>query len=278
MQNKHDVLFEHLNQLKKDDLKQLLTVGLRLKVDKIKNLMKKDLIELCSKELRAAAGSSTLNTVRDDHAFPYKQILIDVADKLSPGHTLLSWTDYTIDDDHSESEIEETIALLFEDRAKQWWNSLSDEKKKEFVGGINVAMGGAVSDIANSGGVKTFVTQQMIENIIQTGIMTGLSKVAAVGIFGSLGMSVIAQIGWFVVLQTVGWMGGVKIALFGLGGHGALGGAVGGIGGAVVGGLLSIPTLYALVDGTAYRKTVPTVVLLVAKHRAAMLTHSVERI
>ena len=278
MQNKHDVLFEHLDQLKKDDLKQLLTVGLRLKVDKIKNLMKKDLIELCSKELRAAAGSSTLNTVRDDHAFPYKQILIDVADKLSPGHTLLSWTDYTIDDDHSESEIEETIALLFEDRAKQWWNSLSDEKKKEFVGGINVAMGGAVSDIANSGGVKTFVTQQMIENIIQTGIMTGLSKVAAVGIFGSLGMSVIAQIGWFVVLQTVGWMGGVKIALFGLGGHGALGGAVGGIGGAVVGGLLSIPTLYALVDGTAYRKTVPTVVLLVAKHRAAMLTHSVERI
>lgn len=240
--------------------------------------MKKDLIELCSKELRAAAGSSTLNTVRNDHAFPYKQILIDVADKLSLGHTLLSWTDYTIDDNHSESEIEETIAQLFEERAKKWWNSLSDEKKKDFVGGINVAMGDAVSEIANSGGAKTFVTQQMIENIIQTGIMTGLSKVAAIGVFGSLGMSVIAQIGWLVVLQTVGWMGGIKIALFGLGGNGALGGAVGGIGGAVVGGVLAIPTLYALVDGAAYRKTVPTVVLLVAKHKAALVTHLVEKI
>lgn len=278
MHANHDALFERLNQLKKDDLKLILTNGLRLNTDNVKNLMKKDLVDLCSKELRAAAGSSTLNTVRDDHAFPYKQILIDVADKLSPGHTVLSWTDYKLSDSHSEAEIEETIALLFEEHAKKWWNSLSDEKKREFVGGINVAMDSSASKITNSGQFKTLVTQQMIENIIQAGIMQCLSKVAAAGIFGNLGISVISQIGWLVVLQTVGWMGGIKIALFGLGGHGALGGAVGGIGGAVVGGLLSIPTLYVLVDGAAYRKTVPTVVLLVAKHRAALISHSVERI
>lgn len=278
MQTNRDVLLERLNQLKKDDLKVLLTDGLRLKMDEVKNLMKKDLIDLCSKELRAAAGSSTLNKFRDDHAFPYKQILIDVADKLSPGHTMLSWTDYTLDDSHSVAEIEDSIARLFEEHARKWWNSLSDEKKAEFVGGINVAMDGKVRDITSSGKFKTFVTQQMIDNIIQSGIMTGLSKIAAVGIFGNLGISVITQIGWLVVLQTVGWMGGLKIALFGLGGHGALGGVIGGVGGAVVGGVLAVPTLYALFDGAAYRKTVPAVVMLIAKHRGASSVHTVERI
>jgi len=278
MHTNRDVLFERLIQLKKDDLKLLLTSGLWLKMDEVKGLMKKDLIDLCSKELRAAAGSSTLNKFRDDHAFPYKQILIDVADKLSLGHTMLSWTDYTVDDSHREAEIEDTISRLFEEHAKKWWKSLSDEKKKEFVGGINVAMEGSVKNITGSGQFKAFVTQQMIENIIQSGIVTGLSKVAAVGIFGNLGISVVSQIGWFVVLQTVGWMGGVKIALFGLGGHGALGAAVGGVGQAVVGGVLSIPTLYVLFDGAAYRKTVPSIVLLIAKYRATLSTHAVERI
>lgn len=60
--------------------------------------MNDELILLCSKKLRAAAGSSTGNMFRNDHGFPYKQILIDVADKLSPGHTVLSWTDYKLDD------------------------------------------------------------------------------------------------------------------------------------------------------------------------------------
>lgn len=278
MKSHTDILFTRLSRLKKDDIKELLVGGLKVSTDDVTNKNKQDLILMCSKELRSAAGSSTVNIFRKDHEFPYKQILIDVADKLAPGHTILSWTQYKIEDSHTAGEIERAIANLFEERTKLWWSKLSDEKKTEFVNGINTAMGRAekVREVTNEGVIKSFITQQMIENIIQAGIMSGLLKVSAGGVLGTLGLSVIAQLGWLIVLQTVGWMGGIKFALFGIAGHGAMGGAVAGIGGLAVGSALAIPTLFAFADGAAYRKTVPTVVLLIAKNRLAGSTHTIE--
>lgn len=269
----NDVLFRHLRHLKKNDLKIILNGGLRVAPRSILKLKKEELVLLCSKELRAAASSSTKNVFRDDHSFPYKQILIDVADKLSPGHTVFGWTDYKLEDVHTEAEIEDTIAELFEARAKSWWNKLSKKNKTKFVGGINAVVGDEheLRKVTNSGAFRTFVSQQMIENVIQTGIISGLSKVAASGAFGTLGVSVISQLGWLIVLNTVGWMGGIKIALFGIAGHGAFGGAIAGLGGVAIGGILSIPTLFALADGPAYRKTVPTVVMLIARNKVALL-------
>ena len=81
------------------------------------------------------------------------------------------------------------------------------------------------------------------------------------------GVSVVSQVGWLILLQTVGWMGGLKIAVFGIGGYGALGGMVGTLGGAAIGGVPALPTAAALLDGPAYRKTVPTVIILLAKSR-----------
>lgn len=97
--------------------------------------------------------------------------------------------------------------------------------------------------VTNSGAFGSFITQQIVENIIQAGIMSGLSKVAAGGVLGTLGVTVISQLGWFIVLQTVGWMGGGKIAIFGIAGHGSLGGAITGLGGTAIGGLLAISEL-----------------------------------
>jgi uncharacterized protein YaaW (UPF0174 family) len=278
MTSHQDVLLSRLRRLKKDDLMEILVGGLKVSAESVINRDKQELINLCSKELRGAAGSSTANVFRGDHEFPYKQILIDVADKLSPGHTILSWTDYKLGDDHTEAEIENTISNLFEERTKKWWKNLSPEKKAEFVGGLNSAMerSDEVKKITNSGALGSFVTQQMIENIIQTGIMSGLGKVAAGGALGTLGVSVIAQIGWLIVLQTVGWMSGVKFLLFGAAGHGAMGGAVSTVGGLAVGGVLSIPTLFALADGAAYRKTVPTIILLITKYRLASSSRQIE--
>ena len=273
-----DVLLSRLRRLKKDDLMEILVGGLKVPAKSVTNNDKQALIHLCSKELRGAAGSSTANVFREDHEFPYKQILIDVADKLSPGHTILSWTDYKLEDAHTEDEIENTISNLFEERTKKWWKGLSSKKKKEFVGGINTAMAGndEVRKVTNSGALGSFATQQMIENIIQTGIMSGLGKVAAGGALGTLGVSVIAQVGWLIVLQTVGWMSGVKFLLFGVAGHGAMGGAVSMVGGLAVSGILSIPTLFAFTDGAAYRKTVPTMILLITKHRLALSSRQTE--
>ena len=131
-----------------------------------------------------------------------------------------------------------------------------------------------VRDVLNSGVAGTLVRQQAVESIIQAGIMHGLSNVAAGGILGTLGVSVVSQIGWAILLQTVGWMGGVKIAIFGIAGYGSLGVAVTGLGTAAIGGVLSLPGLLVLADGPAYRKTIPTVVMLIDRDRAARSARS----
>jgi uncharacterized protein YaaW (UPF0174 family) len=267
-----DVLIKRLRKLKVNDLRTILTGGLRVDEKAVSTLKKDKLVLLCSKELRAAAGSTTKNRFRGDHDLPYKQILIDVADKLSLGHTPLSWTDYKLSDGHNESDIEDAIASRFEDLAKEWWAKLSDTAKDEFVKGINDVMGGGteVREVLNSDVVGTFVKQQAVETIIQAGVMHGLTTVASGGVLGALGATVVSQIGWAILLQTVGWMGGMKIAIFGIAGHGALGAAVTGLGSAAIGGALSIPGLLWLVDAPAYRKTIPAVVMLIARHRATL--------
>ena len=63
---------------------------------------------------------------------------------------------------------------------------------------------------------------------------------------------------------------GLKIAIFGLGGYGALGGFVGSVGGTIIGGVLGLPSLLVWVDGPAYRKSVPTVIMLMARTRVKL--------
>lgn len=269
---REDLLFKRLRSLKKNNLKTLLVSGLRVAEEELKRSTKEDLVQRCSKELRAAAGSSTLNLRRGDHDFPYKQILIDVADKMTEGVTPLNWTPYKLDDKHSELEIEAEIIRLFEQRTRKWWRRLSPNKKAEFAEGLQSALRGQnVGKVDLTDGLKAFLTQQAIENAIQSGIMSGLANVAAPGLPGLLGISIISQAGWMILLQTVGWMGGLKIALFGIGGFGAFGGAVTFLGGAAIGGVLGLPTAVAMLDGPAYRKTIPTVIMLIARARAGSL-------
>lgn len=263
-----DLLLKRLRSLKENDILLLLTEGLRVNSKELSGLTGEDLILRCSKDLRAAAGSSTKNKFRGDHEFPYKQILIDVADKIAEGYTFLSWTKYSLKDSHSEQEIEEALIRIFEERARKWWNKLSDEEKSKFVDGLNSVLSGDEGIPADvKAEIMTFLTQQAIENVIQYGIMSGITKVAAPSLLGAFGVTVVGHVGWMILLQTVGLMGGLKIFVFGIGGAGAWGGAIGTLGGVAIGGALSIPTLAVMLDGPAYRKTVPTVIMLLAKGR-----------
>lgn len=204
-----DYLFTKLGLLDEKSLKDLLVSGLRVSVEKVDGLNREELVVLCSKELRSAAGSSIRNLLRDDHAFPYKQILIDVADRLADGFTPLSWTEYRLDDTHTEEEIEETILKVFDERARKWWENQSPEIKQTFADGLNKTLDGEnIDDVVNSGGVKTVLTQQIIDNVFQYGVTFGLSKVSAVGLFGALGVSVVGHIGWLLIVQTLGFMTG----------------------------------------------------------------------
>jgi uncharacterized protein YaaW (UPF0174 family) len=266
-----DSLFQKLGKLDDDNLRSLLVSGLRFSKDKLKaeSVNREKLILLCSKELRSAAGSSTRNIFRGEHDFPYKQILIDVADRLADGFTPLSWTKYKLGDSHSEQEIEDTTLNVFDERARKWWDKLSEKKKAEFTGGLQSVLDGQLDRKFNpSGGVKTILTQQVLDSIFQNGVTLGLTQIAAPGLAGMLGVSIVSHIGWLVLVQTLGFMTGIKIAVFGIGGFGAMGGAVSLLGATAVGAVLSIPSTLLAMDGAAYRKTIPTVLLLLAISRA----------
>ena len=274
-----DLLIQRLQNLSTDDLKSLLVGGLRLREKAVIQMPKEDLVQFCSRELRLAAGSSTVNLTRGAHDFPYKQLLIDVADKLAPGITPLSWTKYRLKDEHTEEEIEQVVLDLFEERARRWWHKLPDKKRQEFVDGINSVLHGE-EDATKSvnTGVAPYLQQQVLEQLIQSGLIAGLSKVSASGVLGAVGVSLVGQLGWVILVQTVGWMAGMKIAIFGISGYGAMGGAVTWLGGAALGSVVALPGLFALADGPAYRKTVPTTVMLLAKARLdqQLLYHSHE--
>lgn len=266
----HDLLLQRLASLDDVDLKSLLVGGLRLREARVSGLSHTDLVTLCSSRLRVAACSSTVNRVRGrgPHDFPYKQLLIDVADKLTPGLTPFSWTQYRLNDEHPAQEVEQFVLDLFEERARKWWARLPDRKREAFVDGINSILSG---DEHSPGPIKKgaapFLQQQAIEQLIQSGLITGLSKVSAGGLLGVAGISLVGQMGWLILVQTVGWMAGLKIAVFGIGGYGALGGAVTVLGASAVSAAVALPGLVLLFDGPAYRKTVPTTVMLLAKTR-----------
>lgn len=267
-----DPLFEKLKQLDEQNIKSLLVSGLRFSAQSLKNLNKEELVSMCSKELRSAAGSSCRNLFRGNHEFPYKQILIDVADRLADGFTPLSWTKYKLGDSHTEQEIEETILRVFDERARKWWGKLSQKKKEEFVNGLQTVLEGeAIEKVIQSGGVKTLLTQQVIDNTFQYGVTWGLTKVSASGLFGLLGASIVGHIGWLIIVQTFGFMAGIKIAIFGIAGMGTLGGAVGFLGATAVGGVLSIPSTLLVLDGAAYRKTIPTTIMLLTMCRVGRI-------
>jgi|GEM_PF-964635 len=264
-----DQLFVKLRQLDDDSLNSLLISGLRISQKVLIGLNREGRILMCSKELRSAAGSSTRNLFRNDHEFPYKQILIDVADRLADGFTPLQWTKFKLGDSHAEQEIEDAIIKVFEGRARKWWEKLSANKKKEFLGGLQSVLEGEEIDKVNlSGGIKTLLTQQLIDSIIQNGVTLGLTQLSAPGLTGLLGVSIVGHIGWLILVQTLGFMTGVNIALFGIGGMGTFGGAVSFLGGTAVGGVLSVPSILLVMDGAAYRKTIPSVIMLLTMSRS----------
>lgn len=263
-----DLLIKRLESLSGDDLGSLLISGLRVNVKNLEGLGHTDLVMLCSARLRSAAGSSTVNLTRHSHTFPYKQLLIDVADKLTQGTTPLSWTKYRLKDKHPEEEIEQVILDLFEDRVRRWWRKLPEAKRLEFVDGINaVTHSGEVVTSLTKNGAAPLLQQQALEQLIQLGLITGLAQVSAGGALGAIGVSLIGQLGWVILAQTLGWMAGLKIAVFGIGGYGALGGVVSWLGTAAIGTAVALPGTALLIDGAAYRKTVPTTLMLLAKTR-----------
>lgn len=125
---RNDLLWQRLESARLTELHRLAEiVGVPASRQKVHAV----LVEELSRDLRSAAAHSLLNCFRYPHDFPYKQILIDVADKMAPGWTPLAWTNYTLGDNHTELEIEETIWRFYEDKVNEKIKGMSAEAREE---------------------------------------------------------------------------------------------------------------------------------------------------
>jgi uncharacterized protein YaaW (UPF0174 family) len=220
-----DTLFKRLRLAKRPDLLALIN-DLKLDLNKYKELEDPELIDLISRELRSAAGNSVINMSREDHDFPYEQILIDVADKLCEGR--FKQTSFTLSGPETEEDIESYIYERINNIWKKHIESLSSKDKAKLQDAVekDLLARGLPSQLA-TGAVST----------LMTGVLTGVlvAPVVATAIFGSLwtmlfGMS-------FAQLLAGGVLGGGPIGL-------------------VFAGL-------AVATGPSYKKTIPCIVRLI---------------
>lgn len=113
-----DTIFERLQSATEQELQEICE-SLKIKCTTDVNII--------SKKYRAAAGHSVGNVFRSSHQLPYKKILIAVANKLKPG---FRGTDFEIDDNHREEEIEDQILEYLRARCSEKFVKLSEEKRE----------------------------------------------------------------------------------------------------------------------------------------------------
>ncbi len=261
-----DRLYDIIARLERDDLLFLLKDGLRLKERRYERYSLSQLRELFSAELREAASNSFANYFRLKHEYPYKQILIDVADKLRDGvekQCRAQSAKCKILEDCTEEQIEDEILRLFDLKTKLWWKELKKEEKEKVTDKINNRID---ADLINSINkrllIKYRISKEFMDSVVTKGIVVVMLAVSAEGFLGAIGGSVLSQIG----VNIVGAANGLRIltrGLFGLSGIAALDM----IGGLAAGLAVFVPsTIYFYAD-TNYSKIIPTIVMLLYKVR-----------
>lgn len=220
----NDKLFQRLRQAKRPDLEALLN---DLKVDpkEFKGATDDELVKKISAELRSAASWSLDNIGGQPHDFPYKKILIDVADKLAPGFT---WSKFKLDGPEAEEEIEDFIYKRFLILMEKHLKSMNVANKAQLQKDVENAL--------RKQGLPEQVVQTALTSLA-TGTLTGVivGPIIASAIFGGL---------WT-------WLFGLTLGQLILGGL---------AGGGPVGLLIAFSILAA---GPSYTKTIPAVSRLV---------------
>lgn len=259
----NDRLFQLLSELDDADLNSLwkTCLGKKSEDEYFEPGSKDHKVIVISKEWRAVHGHTLLNRFRNDHDLPWKRILIDVADKMKPG---LGWTEFKIDDDHTEEEIETAILGFFDELVKIQWEKLSEEDRQKMVSNINDSLDHTTEVIRAKGNRAGFapVTVSSLSTGITAGLLGGggallVAQTTAAGVVGGLLGGVLYQIGLWTVVSIFGTWSGAQLVIGG--------GAV------VIGGILvSAPALVAFVANalmsTSYRKTIPATLALLCAH------------
>ncbi len=239
---KGDLIFQRLVAATPDELQEICK-ALSLDFPKqyidseeIPLQVKIPLIDEISAEYRAVAGHTFLNIFRSRHEFPYKQILIDVADKLNPD----SWTDYSLHDKHSEEEIEDFIEKIIFAKINEEWDKLSDEEKQQKEKELKEQL--------EKAGYPPDVSTGIISLLVSGGLGAGVGAAVASPVTVSLFYS--------------GFFASISASIFGVSSSLLLLSATG------VGLLVAVPVMVgALFGGTSYKKTIPATLQLIGIRR-----------
>jgi uncharacterized protein YaaW (UPF0174 family) len=227
----NDLLMERLSVCSKADLLELLK---DLKVDPNNKapLSEGQLRLLVSKELRSVAGHSAANVFRAPHAMPYREILVQVADKLTPG--LFQRSPYRADrkgdpDDLIENYIFARVQALVEEQVRK----LNPEQRSE---------------------LEAKLVEQLRDQGFSTHMLSGVGAALTSGSFtGVLAAPLMAKL----------LFGGFWTFLLGMGARQIL------IGGLAVGAPLGLLIAGLAVAGSpSYRKLIPAVVRLITIRRS----------
>jgi len=260
---KNDRLYDLMRQLDHDELLFLLREGLGITERKYKQYSHDALMDCISAELRRAAGHGIINLFRLEHEFTYKNILPDVANKLSEEY--LHYKGYRPKADDTEEDIEKEILRLFELNTRRWWERLNDSEKEQFAEQIDRRINAELVNAINRRTyIKHRVTKEIIDSVVTKGIVTGMLMISAGGLMGMIGGNMLTSIGWKIVAATIGPARGIKILRTGAAGFSGSS-VMTFIGTLGVGLGVFIPSTIFFYMDTDYKKTMPTIIMLLSK-------------
>ncbi len=215
----NDTIFKRLEAATEVELKEICSA---LKINCTKDF------DVISKDYRSAAGHTVVNIFRSNHDLLYKRILIDVADKLKLG---FGWTDFSMDDDFSEVDIEEKILEYINDKVQEELKKLSDKDREEAAKkikdkleslGYSQSVVSSMTSVIASGTLAAAVATPLTLSIFYSGVMASIWA----GVFGP---------------------SAVLLAMSGTG----------------IGLVIALPLLVGTLGGPAYRKIIPATIQMI---------------
>ncbi len=216
-----------MQQCSKPELLDLLD-DLKLNKDKHAHAQECDLHELVAKELRSVAGYSLGNLMGKKRALTYRQILIRVADKLTPG--ILNRSPYR---DENTGDGEDLIENYISERVR----ALAEEQFKKLPPEQREAV------------EKQVISQLQLKGV-PSHVLQGVSSALAAGTLGgAVSATVVAKLLFGGFWTWLFGLSSLQLVLGGMAGGGPLGLAVAGA---------------LIANSPGYQKLIPAVVRLIA--------------
>jgi uncharacterized protein YaaW (UPF0174 family) len=221
--NENNTIYKRLKNVTIEEGKELN------KILNLSNDIKYDPI-VVYKEYQSAAGHSIINLFRKED-ITYKQILIDVADKLHKG---IGWTHFKFEDSYTEEDIEKKIWEDLQQRAtelKKQWDKLPNKKKKEKMRNLK-------EELKKEGYNQVAITSFIGLLVSGAGGVTAAAP-AAISIFYS------------------GFFASIAVGIFGVSTAALI------TSGLLISSIAILPIGIIAIGTPAYRKTIPMTVLLI---------------